>query len=96
MEPFEVLHEIYCGKDPTFTYPALCFHKHNANKRICPYFFVNITVIHVHFQYFIFCFKFSYRRYHRQSPLYYFSICVKPIKNAVTKRKKPHSDIILV
>ena len=27
-------HQIYCGKVPTFTYPALYFHKRYAHERI--------------------------------------------------------------
>ena len=42
---------------------------------VCPFSFVNITIIPAHFYYFIFCFKFYYPTvilyilYHRQSPL---------------------------
>ena len=55
-----------------------------------PYFFVNIPVIPVHFNYFIFCFKFYYPNvdiivnhlYH------FFSVCVKPMQNVVKKKKE--------
>ena len=55
------------------------WNKHNAHER-SPYSFVNITVIPVRFDYFMFCFlsrrrPLSYRNqstdlYHRQSPLF--------------------------
>ena len=65
-------------------------HKHDAHERICLPIF-NITVISIHFDYFIFCFKFIFLSYISSSVtfIYYFSVRVKPIQNAVTKRKKP-------
>ena len=62
------------------------------NVFVCPYSFVNITVIPVHFYSFIFCFKFYFSIVDiilNHLYLYYFSARIKPIQNAVTKRKKP-------
>ena len=65
-------------------------HKHDAHERICLPIF-NITVIPIHFDYFIFCFKFIFLSYISSSVtfIYYFSVRVKPVQNAVTKGKKP-------
>ena len=64
----------------------------------CPYSFVNITVILVHFYYFLFCFKFYYPIVNiivNHLYLVFVSVHVKPIQNVVTKTKKTCSDIIL-
>ena len=67
------------------------------NVFICPYSFVNITVIPVHSYYFIFCFKLYFPIVISSSItfIYYFSVRIKPIQNPVTKTKKTHRDIIL-
>ena len=57
---------------------------------VCPYSFLNITVIAAHFHNFIFCFKFCYPVVDIiVNHLQYFSIHVKPIQNVVAKTKKP-------
>ena len=67
------------------------------NVFVCPYSFVNITVIPVHFYYFIFGFEFYYPLVDIIVDHVYmlFLLSLKPIQNIVTKMKKIHSDIIL-
>ena len=67
------------------------------NVFVCPYSFVNITVIPVHFYYFIIGFEFYYPLVDIIVNHVYmlFLLSLKPIQNIVTKMKKIHSDIIL-
>ena len=58
-----------------------------------PYFFVNFTVIPVHFYCFIFCFKLYYP-IGEVTFTFLFSVHEKPIQN-VAKTEKTHSDVIL-
>ena len=58
-----------------------------------PYFFVNFTVIPVHFYCFIFCFKLYYP-IGEVTFMFLFFVRKKPIQN-VTKTQKTDSDVIL-
>ena len=78
-------HQIYCGKNPIFVISMMLM-----NVFVCPYSFVNSTVIPVHFYYLFFFFKFYYPSVDIiVNHLYLLFLArVKPIQNVVTKMKR--------